>query len=206
MDLFAKLESMACCFDSGCTSPCTSPCTESITQYVDKLPPIKETYPSDGDDRRIPYLRGVVDIASFAIHGYNCITDPSYNIPIASATMASNVVSFIYHKVPCDPKTDLFLQVLDNYMIAVRIHVNADEWYGEIASDLRVGSSGSDLIDEMIRIKHETKVPQTLTDVNIPAEAIPTLAEDAMAKGRVLRNNPREVTYDAVVNIYETIL
>jgi hypothetical protein len=73
----------------------------------------------------------VVDIASFAIHGYNCITDPSYNIPIASATMASNVVSFIYHKVPCDPKTDLFLQVMDNYMIAVRIHVNVDELYGE---------------------------------------------------------------------------
>jgi len=32
------------------------------------------------------------------------------------------------------------------------------------------------------------------------------MADDAMAKDRVLMNNPREMTYDAVVKIYETIL
>jgi len=42
--------------------------------------------------------------------------------------------------------------------------------------------------------------------VNIPADAIPMMAEDAMLKTRVLMNNAREMTYDAVVNIYETIL
>jgi alcohol dehydrogenase len=82
----------------------------------------------------------------------------------------------------------------------------ADHWYGEIAQDLGVGQTGGSLVDEMLRIKDETDVPQTLTSVNIPADAIPMMAEDAMAKGRVLMNNPREVTYDAVVKIYETIL
>ncbi len=82
----------------------------------------------------------------------------------------------------------------------------ADHWYGEIASDLRVGETGTSLIDEMLRIKEETKVPQTLSQVNIPQDAIPMMAQDAMTKDRLLMNNAREMTYDATVKIYETIL
>lgn len=82
----------------------------------------------------------------------------------------------------------------------------ADHWYGEIARDLGVGQTGSDLIDEMLRIKEATKVPKTLTEVNIPATAIEMMAEDAMTKDRLLMNNAREMTFDATVKIYETIL
>jgi len=82
----------------------------------------------------------------------------------------------------------------------------ADHWYGEIAHDLGVGSKGADLIDDMLRIKEETKVPKTLTEVNISANAIPMMAEDAMTKDRLLMNNAREMTYDATVKIYESIL
>ena len=82
----------------------------------------------------------------------------------------------------------------------------ADHWYGEIAKDLGVGQTGTDLIDEMLRLKEETRVPKTLTEVNIPQDAIPMMAEDAMTKDRLLMNNAREMTYDATVKIYETIL
>jgi len=82
----------------------------------------------------------------------------------------------------------------------------ADHWYGEIARDLGVGKTGESLIEDMQRIKNETGVPQTLTEVKIPASAIEMMAKDAMTKDRVLLNNPREMTYDAVVGIYETIL
>jgi len=82
----------------------------------------------------------------------------------------------------------------------------ADHWYGEIAKDMGVGQTGASLIDEMLRIKDETKVPQTLTEVGISANAIPIMAEDAMTKDRLLINNAREMTYDATVKIYETIL
>ena len=70
----------------------------------------------------------------------------------------------------------------------------ADHWYGEIATDLGVGQTGTDLIDEMIRIKSETRVPTTLTEVNIPASAIKIMADDAMTKDRLLINNAREMT------------
>jgi alcohol dehydrogenase len=83
---------------------------------------------------------------------------------------------------------------------------NADEWYGEIARDMGAGQSGSDLIDEMLRIKEATAVPQTLTEVGIPDSAIEMMAKDAMTKDRLLMNNAREMTFDATVKIYETIL
>ena len=83
---------------------------------------------------------------------------------------------------------------------------NADHWYGEIARDLGVGQTGSDLVDEMLRIKEATAVPKTLTEVDIPGDAIPMMAEDAMTKDRLLMNNAREMTYDATVNIYNAIL
>ncbi len=82
----------------------------------------------------------------------------------------------------------------------------AEKWYGEIATDLGVGQNGTALIDEMLRIKDATKVPQTLREVNITEDAIVMMADDAMTKDRLLMNNPREMTHDAVVKIYETIL
>lgn len=82
----------------------------------------------------------------------------------------------------------------------------ADMWYAQIADSLGLGESSTALIDDLIRIKHETQVPLTLTEVNIPANAIPVMAADAITKDRVLQNNPREMTYDAIVKIYEAIL
>ena len=84
--------------------------------------------------------------------------------------------------------------------------LKADEWYAEIAADMGVGQTGSSLIDEMLRIKNETRVPQTLSEVNIPGDAIKMMADDAMTKDRLLMNNPREMTHDAVMKIYERIL
>lgn len=82
----------------------------------------------------------------------------------------------------------------------------AEHWYAEIARDLGVGRTGIDLIDEMQRIKEATNVPQTLSQVNIPGDAIPMMANDAMTKDRLLMNNAREMTFDATVKIYENIL
>ena len=69
-----------------------------------------------------------------------------------------------------------------------------------------MGQTGTDLIDEMIRIKSKTRVPTTLSDVNIPGDAIKMMADDAMTKDRLLINNAREMTHAAVTKIYETIL
>lgn len=81
----------------------------------------------------------------------------------------------------------------------------ANHWYAEIAQDMGVGQTGHDLIDAMEAIKDATRVPQKLGDVNITADAIPMMAQDAMTKERLLMNNARKMTYDATVKIYEAI-
>jgi len=81
----------------------------------------------------------------------------------------------------------------------------AKRWYGEIATDLGLGSTPTALIDEIERLKDGTKVQRRLRDVDIPKSAIPMMADDAITKDRVLRNNPREVTYRDILDIYEAI-
>ena len=122
------------------------------------------------------------------------------NAPVAAVHGLAYPLGGFFH-VPHGLSNALVLTDVMKYNLP-----KADDWYGEIARDLGVGQTGTDLVDEMLRIKDATDVPQTLTSVNIPENAIPMMAEDAMNKTRVLMNNPREMTYDAVVDIYKAIL
>lgn len=45
-----------------------------------------------------------------------------------------------------------------------------------------------------------------LSEVGINHNPLPMLAEDAMKQERLLVNNPREMTYEAALNIYEAAL
>ena len=122
------------------------------------------------------------------------------NAPVAAVHGLAYPLGGFFH-VPHGLSNALVLTDVMKYNLP-----KADDWYGEIARDLGVGQTGTDLIDEMLRIKDATDVPQTLTAVNITEDAIPMMAEDAMTKTRVLMNNPRAMTYDAVVDIYKAIL
>jgi len=45
-----------------------------------------------------------------------------------------------------------------------------------------------------------------LSEVGVSHNNLPLLAEDAMKQTRLLVNNPREMTYDAALEIYEAAL
>ncbi|MEM7730312.1 MAG: iron-containing alcohol dehydrogenase [Pseudomonadota bacterium] len=100
---------------------------------------------------------------------------------------------------------------LSNSLVMVEVmKFNAQEerarrWYGEIAADLGVGETPTALIDEVLRLQEVTRVQRRLRDVNITEDAIPMMADDAILKDRVLRNNPREMTREDIVSIYERI-
>ena len=81
----------------------------------------------------------------------------------------------------------------------------ARRWYSEIAGELGLAETPTALIDEIERLKDGTKVPRLLRDVDIPDSAIPMMADDAITKERVLRNNPREVGYQDILDIYGRI-
>ena len=49
----------------------------------------------------------------------------------------------------------------------------------------------------------EVGLGQTLRDLGIPRDAIPAMADGALTVTRILKNNPRPVTKEDAVAIYE---
>jgi len=67
------------------------------------------------------------------------------------------------------------------------------------SNDQETAQKGVNKIKQLIA---ECGIPARLRDVNIPQSAIPQMAEDAMKITRLLKNNPRPITYDDAVDIY----
>jgi len=61
----------------------------------------------------------------------------------------------------------------------------------------------NDLIDHLEGLISELQLPDRLRQVNIGAEALPLLAEEALQQQRLLVNNPREVSYVDALAIYQ---
>lgn len=86
---------------------------------------------------------------------------------------------------------------------------SAPKRYAEVAialgcerdsDDLSTAQKGIEKIRELIK---DCGIPATLKDVNIPEDAIPQIAKDAMKIQRLLKNNPREITEQDAIAIYE---
>ena len=60
-----------------------------------------------------------------------------------------------------------------------------------------------DFIDQLEVLSKKIGLPQKLREVNIPKDACKKMASDAMKQSRLLVNNPREVTENDALNIYE---
>jgi alcohol dehydrogenase class IV len=85
----------------------------------------------------------------------------------------------------------------------------APERYAEVARALGVPPADSATataergVEFLARLSRNCGVPQTLSEVKIPREAIPLLAQAAMQVTRLLKNNLRPVTEADAVAIYE---
>ncbi len=85
----------------------------------------------------------------------------------------------------------------------------APERYADVAVALgleRNGSAASTAergIERLARLSRDCRVPQRLSDLKIPREAIPSLASAAMQVTRLLKNNVRPLTEADAVRIYE---
>ena len=91
--------------------------------------------------------------------------------------------------------------------------VEAEAAYAELAPiifpDL-AGKSQSDrakgMVDGFLKLGPELGMQSKLSEVGVSHNNLPMLAEDAMKQERLLINNPREMTYEAALNIYEQAL
>lgn len=84
----------------------------------------------------------------------------------------------------------------------------APERYAEIATALGVERNGSNLttaehgVDFLTRLSRDCGVPQTLSGLNIPREAIAPMAQAAMQVTRLLKNNLRTLTEADAAQLY----
>lgn len=65
--------------------------------------------------------------------------------------------------------------------------------------DMATAKKGIKKVRELIR---DCGIPATLNEVAIPKEAIPQMAKDAIKIQRLLKNNPREITEQDAIDIY----
>jgi len=82
--------------------------------------------------------------------------------------------------------------------------------YAEISTALGVQRNGSDLttaehgVQFLSQLSRNCGVPQKLSDLNIPRDAIPAMAKAAMQVTRLLKNNLRPLTEADAAQIYES--
>lgn len=62
------------------------------------------------------------------------------------------------------------------------------------------------LIAHFSELLKKLGLPSKLSDYGVTADAISTLADDAMQQSRLLQNNPRTVELEDAINIYRTLL
>lgn len=85
----------------------------------------------------------------------------------------------------------------------------APERYAEVAVALGVGRNGSSLstaergVELLSQLSRDCGVPQKLSELNIPRNAIPGMAKAAMQVTRLLKNNLRPLTEADATQVYE---
>ena len=88
---------------------------------------------------------------------------------------------------------------------------HAKHLYAELMQWLDPRSNGSSdglcdlFIDHMQNHLDQSGLVLKLQDLNLPRQSLETLAKDAMLQTRLLQNNPREMTEQAALEIYEAI-
>lgn len=81
--------------------------------------------------------------------------------------------------------------------------------YVDVAVALGVQANGSPHhtaaggVEALVKLSQECGVPQRLSDLAVPRDAIPSMAKAAMQVTRLLRNNPRPLGEQDAVQIYE---
>jgi len=79
------------------------------------------------------------------------------------------------------------------------------EALGEKVEGLSVREAAIRAVDLVKRLAKDLGVPQRLSDLGIPAAAIPGMAEEAMKVTRPLENNPKPVSLGETIRIYQKV-
>lgn len=128
------------------------------------------------------------------------------NSPVGAVHGMAYPLGGIFH-VPHGLSNSLMLEPVLRFNAPKAAH-----HYAELSDVVAPDAKGSDtercdaFIERMVEIVEATGVERRLTQLGISHNDLPRMAEDAMKAKRVLRNNPREVTYDDALAMYTEVL
>ena len=78
--------------------------------------------------------------------------------------------------------------------------------YAELGPVIGATADAEAFVDKMTEICAATGVKRRLAEVGVSHNVLPRLAEDAVKIERLMKNNPREVTYDDALRLYTEVL
>jgi len=125
------------------------------------------------------------------------------NSPVAAVHALAYPIGGIYH-VPHGLSNALVLPHVLRFNAEAAAHL-----YAELAEVMVPGVSGDAenrtraLIDKLEEMIAATGIPARLRDVGIPPDGLPGMASDAMLQTRLLVNNPRPVSENDALAIYQ---
>lgn len=82
----------------------------------------------------------------------------------------------------------------------------AEGLYAELGPVIGTAQDANAFLEKMLSICAATGVKNRLSDVGVSHNVLPKLAEDAIKVERLMKCNPREVTYDDALRLYTEVL
>ena len=82
----------------------------------------------------------------------------------------------------------------------------AETLYAELGPVIGVDASAESFVEKLTAICAATGVQSRLSEVGVSHNVLPKLAEDAVKIERLMKNNPRDVTYDDALALYTEVL
>ncbi|MFG1352345.1 iron-containing alcohol dehydrogenase [Xanthobacter autotrophicus] len=178
------------------TSPNNNPISQGLARQALRLlgANIREaTFNGQNRDARAAMLLG----ALFAGQAFG-------NSPVAAVHALAYPIGGYFH-VPHGLSNALVLAPVLRFNLP-----KAAPIYAEIAADafpelasVSGSARGEAFVEKLSELGRDLQVPQGLHEVQIPRDALPMMAREAMKQTRLLVNNPREMTEADVLAIYE---
>lgn len=82
----------------------------------------------------------------------------------------------------------------------------AADLYAELGPVIGAATDAGAFVDKLTGICAATGVKSRLSEVGVSHNVLPKLAEDAVKIERLMKNNPREVTYDDALRLYTEVM
>jgi alcohol dehydrogenase class IV len=125
------------------------------------------------------------------------------NSPVAAVHALAYPLGGQFH-IPHGLSNALMLGPVLEFNVAKAAHLYAE--LGEVLGAVRSGRADDDardFVSRLLALVAESGAPRRLRDVDVPADALPALARDAIRQTRLLRNNPAPLDEAAILTIYE---